>query len=168
MTHVTFSALTLLVGRQEGHPAYKNRMVGCWCGCLFGARCRLAYGPADATVKSRLVFTFLVPAHLGSPLVPEKGPLNRCVCVTCRLTAKNRDQLRNPTLGNRVWASFTFSVRRSSVLVYRRWIASCRESVCCRLDSVHRKWPPLCRVAGDVGPLTDCACAKCVARSTPC
>jgi len=24
--------------------------------------------------------------------------------VTCRLTAKNRDQLRNPTLGNRVWA----------------------------------------------------------------
>jgi len=26
--------------------------------------------------------------------------------VTCRLTAKNRDQLRNPTLGNRVWANF--------------------------------------------------------------
>ena len=25
--------------------------------------------------------------------------------VTCRLTAKNRDQLRNPTLGNRVWAA---------------------------------------------------------------
>ena len=29
--------------------------------------------------------------------------------VTCRLTAKNRDQLRNPALGNRVWAAFTFS-----------------------------------------------------------
>jgi len=28
--------------------------------------------------------------------------------VTCRLTAKNRDQLRNPTLGNWVWATFTF------------------------------------------------------------
>jgi len=28
--------------------------------------------------------------------------------VTCRLTAKNRDQIRNPTLGNRVWATFTF------------------------------------------------------------
>jgi len=28
--------------------------------------------------------------------------------VTCRLTARNRDQLRNPTLGNRVWATFTF------------------------------------------------------------
>ena len=28
--------------------------------------------------------------------------------VTCRLTAKNRDQLWNPTLGNRVWAAFIF------------------------------------------------------------
>ena len=28
--------------------------------------------------------------------------------VTCRLTAKNRDQLGNRTLGNRVWATFTF------------------------------------------------------------
>jgi len=28
--------------------------------------------------------------------------------VTCMLTAKNRDQRRNPTLGNRVWAAFTF------------------------------------------------------------
>ena len=28
--------------------------------------------------------------------------------VTCRLTARNRDQLRNPTLGSRVRAIFTF------------------------------------------------------------
>ena len=27
--------------------------------------------------------------------------------VTCRLTVKNRDQLRNPALGSRVWATFT-------------------------------------------------------------
>ena len=66
-------ALTLLVGRQEGHPACKNRVVGCWCGCLSGARCRLAYGPADATAlivscfsKIQIGFTFLVPAHPGS------------------------------------------------------------------------------------------------------
>jgi len=26
--------------------------------------------------------------------------------VTCRLTAKSRDQLQNPTLGNRAWATF--------------------------------------------------------------
>ena len=44
----TFSALTLLVGRQEGHPACKKLSGGVlvW---LSGARCRLAYGPADAT-----------------------------------------------------------------------------------------------------------------------
>ena len=28
--------------------------------------------------------------------------------ITSRLTAKNRDQLQNPTLGNRVWVTFTF------------------------------------------------------------
>jgi len=27
-----FSALTLLVGRQKGHPACKNLVVRCWCG----------------------------------------------------------------------------------------------------------------------------------------
>jgi len=49
------------------------------------ARCRLAYGPADATAthcrfsKIQTGFTFLVPAHPGSP---GKKPLNSCVCVT--------------------------------------------------------------------------------------
>ena len=47
---IAFSALTLLVGRHEEHPACRNWVVGCWCGYLSGARCRLfAYGPADAT-----------------------------------------------------------------------------------------------------------------------
>ena len=31
--------------------------------------------------------------------------------VTNRLAAKNRDQRRNLTLGNRVWATFTFFIR---------------------------------------------------------
>ena len=34
---------------------------------------------------------------------------------TCRLTAKNRDQLRNPTLGNRVWATFIFFSHKISL-----------------------------------------------------
>jgi len=34
--------------------------------------------------------------------------------VTYRLTAKNRDQLRNPTLGNRLWVTFTVLVRGES------------------------------------------------------
>ena len=33
--------------------------------------------------------------------------------VTCRLTAKNRDQLRNPTLGIRVWATFFILTQNS-------------------------------------------------------
>ena len=48
---ITFIALTLLVGRQEGHPACKKLSGGCWRGYLSGERCRLAYGPADATVS---------------------------------------------------------------------------------------------------------------------
>ena len=50
-----FSALTLLVGRQEGHPACKNWAVGCWRGYLSGARCTLAYSPADATATHCLL-----------------------------------------------------------------------------------------------------------------
>jgi len=50
-----FSAVTLLVGRQEGHPACKKRVVGYWHGYLSGARCRLAYGPADVTATHRLL-----------------------------------------------------------------------------------------------------------------
>ena len=37
-----FSALTLLVGRQKGHPVCKNLVVRCWCGYLSGARYTLA------------------------------------------------------------------------------------------------------------------------------
>ena len=83
-----FSALTLLVGRQEGHPACKKtRVVGCWCGCLSGARCRLCIWPSWchchsmslASVKSRLVIPFW---YRLTWVVPEKGPLNGCVCVS--------------------------------------------------------------------------------------
>ena len=40
--------------------------------------------------------------------------------VTCRLTAKNRDQLRNPALGNRIWATFTFFVYICTLCTPRR------------------------------------------------
>jgi len=51
-----FSALTLLVGRQEVHPACKkNWVVECWRGYLSGARCRVAYGPDDANATHCLL-----------------------------------------------------------------------------------------------------------------
>ena len=74
------------LGGRKGIRLVKNWVVGCWRGYLSGARCRLAYGPADATchslslasVKSRLVLPFW---YRLTWVVPDKGPLNVCVCV---------------------------------------------------------------------------------------
>jgi len=55
MARCAFSALTLLVGRQEGHPARKKLSGGMLAWYLSGARCRLAYGPADATASHCLL-----------------------------------------------------------------------------------------------------------------
>jgi len=53
---IAFTALTLLVGRQEGHPDCKKlRVVGYWHGYLSGVRCRLACGPADAAATHYLL-----------------------------------------------------------------------------------------------------------------
>jgi len=60
-------------------------VVGCWRGYLSGARCRLAYGPADATAthscfsKIQIGFTFLVSAHPYSP--GQRAAKRVCVFV---------------------------------------------------------------------------------------
>ena len=67
--------------------AVRNWVVGCWRGYLSGARCRLEVQaqlmPLQLAVsclsEMQIGFTFLVPAHSGSP--GQKGPLNGCVCV---------------------------------------------------------------------------------------
>ena len=44
------------LGGRKGIRPVKNWVVGCWRGCyLSGARCRLAYGPADATATHCLL-----------------------------------------------------------------------------------------------------------------
>jgi len=65
-----FDAVGWAAGRASGF--YKLR--GCLlAGYVSGARCRLAYGPADATAtvsrfsKIQIGFTLLVPAYPGSP-----------------------------------------------------------------------------------------------------
>ena len=45
--------------------------------------------------------------------------------VTCRLTAKNRDQLRNPTLGNRVWATLPLLYDCVSLQIYNSALQVC-------------------------------------------
>ena len=88
-----FSALTLLVGRQEEHPACKKMTDGvlvwfcvwsevvCICICLL-----MPLHPQTslylASFKSRLVFAFLV--YRLMQVVPKKRPLNVCsVVVVC-------------------------------------------------------------------------------------
>ena len=57
-----------------------------WHGYLTGARCRLAYGPADTTATHCLLvpynphwFNLLVPVHPGSPV--QRTIKRVCVCV---------------------------------------------------------------------------------------
>jgi len=79
-----FSALTLLVGLQEGHPALKTE----WWGAgvvLSEASCRLVYAqlmPMPLTVscfsKIQIGFTFLILAYLGSP--GKRAIKRMCVC----------------------------------------------------------------------------------------
>ena len=82
----SFSALTLLVRWQEGHPACKKTE---WWGagvvvCLEqGADLHMAqlmplHSLSLASVQSRLVLPF---GYRITWVVPEKGPLNGCVCV---------------------------------------------------------------------------------------
>jgi len=54
-TIVVFSALKMLVGQQEGHPACKKLSGGVLACYLLAARCRLAYDPADATATRCLL-----------------------------------------------------------------------------------------------------------------
>ena len=86
------SALTLLVGWQEGHPACKKLSGGvmAWLSvwsevqtCIWPSWCH-CHSLSLASVKSRLVLPFW---YRSTWVVLEKGPLNRCVCVVCEAVA---------------------------------------------------------------------------------
>jgi len=84
-----FSALTLLAGRQEGHPACKK--TEWWDAgvviCLEqGADLHLAQlMPLTVSCFSKIQigFTFLVPAHLRSP--GKRAVKWMCVCTSMQL-----------------------------------------------------------------------------------
>jgi len=84
--YFAFSALMLLVGRQEGHLACKKLSGGvlAWLSvwsevqtCIWSSGCH-CHSLSVASVKSRLVFSFW---YWLTRVVPDKGPLNGCVCV---------------------------------------------------------------------------------------
>ena len=83
---IAYSALMLLVGRQEGHPACKKLSGGVlvwlpvWSElqtCIRPSWCHW-HSLSLASVKSRLVLPFW---YWLTRVVPEKGPLNGCMCV---------------------------------------------------------------------------------------
>ena len=89
MAYMSIGALTLLVGRQEGHPVCKKTE---WWGasmviCLErGADLHLAQlMPLPLTVcwfsKIQIGFTFLLPAHPSSPGQSAVKRVCVCVCV---------------------------------------------------------------------------------------
>ena len=86
MTTFAFSTLTRLVGRQEEYLACKKLSGGVlvWLSdcsevqtCIWPSRCH-CHSLSLASVKSRLVFPFW---YRLTRVVPDKGPLNGCVCV---------------------------------------------------------------------------------------
>ena len=81
-----FSALTLLVGWQEGHPACKKLSSGvlAWLSawskvqtCICPSWCH-CHSLSLASVKSRLVLAFW---YRPTRVIPDKGPLNVCVSL---------------------------------------------------------------------------------------
>ena len=123
------------LGGRKGIRPVKNWVVGCWRGYLSGARCSLAYGPADATathslasVKSRLVSPFW---YWLTWVVPEKGPLNGCVCVCAPSTTwflgptRVLTQMAPRSVSKRcVFAEQTISVCNQPVIVTQACSAS--------------------------------------------
>ena len=86
-----FSALSLLVEQRKGIRPVKNWMLGCWRGYLPRARCRLAYGLADATATHCLCFSKI---QIG-PGSPRKRAIKWvCVHVCARARARMRACVR--------------------------------------------------------------------------
>ena len=90
-----FSALTLLVGRQEGHPACKKAewwgvgVVICLERCADLHMAQLMPLPLTVSCSSKIQigFTFLVPAHPDSP---GQGAIKQ-VCVCCVMSQPHTD-----------------------------------------------------------------------------
>jgi len=86
---IAFSALMLLVGRQEGHPACKKLSGGvlAWLSiCLErGADLHMAQlMPLPLTVSCFSKIQMVLPFwYQLTRVVPDKGPLNGCIIYPC-------------------------------------------------------------------------------------
>ena len=134
----SFSALTLLVGCQEEHPACKSWVMGCWCDYLSGARCRLfACGPADATAIQKL-------RHLLPHLNPDSFYLS--VTGLPRLTTTAAKEMSSVSRHSIVWDECLWNDRfcvEWDVKLVACWRSCCcYHAVCCKL------WYWMCMCSG--------------------
>jgi len=121
------SRSSMQILHRDTGPQWVARPVAKWLACWTQAqkgpgsnRSRDAVGLQAVTNCSHPLCLCSPSSKIGSS--PLKGCGGNCgpggkwwqptagfmTHVTCRLTAENRDQLQNPTLGNPVWATFTF------------------------------------------------------------
>ena len=116
-----FSALTLLVGWQEGHLACKELSgeVLVWLSvwskvqtCIWPSWCH-CHSLSLASVKSRLVLPFW---YRLTRVVLDKGPLNGCVCVCVCVCVY-------------LWLTCTFSALTllvgKSIRPVKNWVTRC-------------------------------------------
>jgi len=121
VSRIAFSALTLLVGRQEGHPACKKLSGGllAWLSdCIWPSWCH-CHSLSFASVKSRLVLPFW---YWLTRIVPNKGQLNGCFVLGCVSSFRASSCLVwLTTVSLSVVSSFLFTVilSRSSGCNYR-------------------------------------------------
>ena len=116
-----FSALTLLVGRQEGHPACKKLSGGvlAWLSVWtleLGADLHMArLMPLPLTLscfsKIQIGFAFLVLAHLDSPGKMAVKRVCVCVCVCVCSVGSCCDTRFERATGDGVWSLQSSSSR---------------------------------------------------------
>ena len=102
---IAFSALTLLVGRQEGHSACKNLSGGVLAWLSVWSEVQTCIRPSWyychslslASLKSRLVLPFW---YQLTRVVLDRGPLNVCVCfINDDVANPSHDLLKNCPFG---------------------------------------------------------------------
>jgi len=146
------------LGVRKSIRPVKNWVIGCWCGYVSAARCRLfAYRPSDATAshpktpsslasfKSRLV---LPSWYRLTQVVPEKRPLNGCSssissCSLCRANCfvvfdRITNTVQECSCG--FLLRFTFSRRGSFTgRIYKHTNANVKKLVCTHWSARERE-----------------------------
>ena len=148
----SFSALTLLVGRQEGHSACKKLSGGvlAWLSvwsevqtCIRPSWCH-CHSLSLASVKSRLVLPFW---YRLTWVFPEKGPLNGCVLLFIQLSSSWQDiSCHDMSHGLSVVAELLVFVSGIAMQTFsfqmfvRKWSPSCSylRHLCCQYKVAYK------------------------------